>query len=108
MAAVLEQYPIGDRIVRGDPLTIPILFPEDVSAWTWQAQIRATPDSEVAATFTVTPDPDLTSRILLSLSAAETRQLGDGYGWDLASVTPVVRTWIICRALRVEKDYSHA
>jgi hypothetical protein len=70
--------------------------------------VRSTPDSDLTVAFTIAADPaDPTHTILLSLTGAQTRLLQDGDGFDVASVTPVARTWIIVDALRVRKDYSY-
>lgn len=109
--AALSEYPItGDAVVRGDPLTIPVTIDVEgsIATWTWRAQVRSVPDGDLVTTFAITTDPDDAHTLLLSLTAAQTALLAEGMGFDLEQLTPVVRTWWICTALRVVKDYSHA
>lgn len=107
---IIDQYPAGaDPIVRGDELTIPITFSFDISGWEWIAQTRPTPDDEAEIPFAVAADiDDPTHKLLLSLTPEQTALLHDGDGWDLQSTVPVAYTWVLCKALRVQKDYSRA
>lgn len=107
--AATSEYPVkGDPLVRGDPWAIPvqIVTEEDTSTWTWRAQLRSTPDSSTSIAFTVDPDPEVEGRFYLRLTSAQSAQVGDGWGFDLEQLTPRVRTWWICPAVHVEKDYS--
>jgi hypothetical protein len=108
--AAHTEYPVdGDPIVRGDPLTIPVVFPgeTDVTEWSFRAYVRASPDGELVTAFGIEPDPDALNGILLTLDEDQTRLLQDGYGFDLEELAPVSRTWFICTAMRVERDYSY-
>lgn len=107
---IIDQYPAGsDPIVRGDDLTIPITFSFDITDWEWIAQTRPSPDDEAEIPFTVEADPDDPAhKLRLSLTSEQTALLHDGDGWDLQSTVPVVYTWVLCKALRVQKDYSRA
>jgi hypothetical protein len=121
--AVSSEYPIeGDPIVRGDPLTIPIDISvngvaQDVSGWHWRAHIRRSPDAVLVTEFAteaiVPPDGTVPSRLLLSLTSAQTALLRTGMVFDLeqlsdAATPETVRTWWICTKLTVAKDVSHA
>lgn len=80
----------------------------DLSAWTWAAQIRrGGRDGTVLFSFSTSVSTDL-SGVALSLTATQTALLKDGDCFDLAEVTPTVRTWWIVSAIRMEKDVSHA
>lgn len=106
MAAISAQYPInGDPFVRGDPMYIPVTIgvEDDISAWTWRAQVRSTPDGDLAATFTITRDDHT---LTLFLDGDETALLDDGMGFDVEQLTPTQRTWWIVDALRMRKDFS--
>jgi hypothetical protein len=122
--AAISQYPVkGQKIVRGDPLTIPVRIklddgtPVDVSDWMWRAQIRRSYDGTHLDDFTIsvdTPeDETVPCRVLLDLSAEQTTRLKEGYVFDLeqleAAATPTitVRTWWIVTKLLVQKDVSH-
>jgi hypothetical protein len=123
MAAVTE-YPVnGTKVVRGDPLAIPVTIkikgvPEDVSAWVWRAQIRRSYDGTHLDDFAINVDvPDgetVPCRVLLELTGEQTTHLKEGYVFDLeqldmaATPTVTVRTWWIVTKLHVQKDVSHA
>lgn len=74
--------------------------PFDLTGYEVLAQIRqSTADSsDVAATFTVTPDPDLTDQVVLTLLPDETRPLvKSSYRWDLELTAPDLRVQTITR-----------
>jgi hypothetical protein len=122
VAVITEQFPItGSPIIRGDPLTVPVNIkvrgvPEDVSGWTWRAQIRRSYDSALIDEFAIeviTPEGGtVPSQILLSLDTFQTKTLKTGYVFDLEQLienaTPETwRTWWIVKSIVVQKDVSH-
>ena len=123
MAVITDEFPIvGSPIIRGDPLCIPVNIkvrgvPEDVSGWTWRAQIRRSYDAALVDEFTievVTPiDGTVPNQVLLSLDTFQTATLKSGYVFDLEQLiehaTPETwRTWWIVKRINVHKDVSHA
>lgn len=120
--AAISVYPIeGNPIVRGDPLCIVVDIaingiPQDVSAWAWRAHIRRSADSTLITEFTIEattpPDGLVASRLLLSLTPAQTRLLRTGMVFDLEQITnhatpESIRTWWQVTKLLVNKDVSH-
>lgn len=120
--AASSPYPVeGDPIVRGDPLTIPIDIsvngvPQDITTWTWRAHIRRSADAALIMEFSFAvdtpPNGTVPSRLLLSLTPEQTRNLRTGMTFDLeqlaSAATPTpIRTWWICTKLNVVKDISH-
>jgi hypothetical protein len=78
------------RIVRGDDFQIRLAFatadddPLDISGWTLGAQMRATYQGQLLATFTLDDTALPAGEINLSLPAAVTSTIGEGvYPWDL-------------------------
>lgn len=120
--AASSVYPIeGNPIIRGDPLTIPVDISvngvaQDVSAWVWRAHIRRSADSALITEFTIEaiipPNGLVASRLLLSLTPAQTRLLRTGMVFDLEQITSgatpeSIRTWWQVSKLIVSKDVSH-
>lgn len=109
MAAILDQYPEAEPIVRGDPLDVLLtVVGQNISTWTWQAQVRSGPDGEVVASFTSAPVVGHTDQVVFSLTGTQTRLLKPTMGFDIACVTPTPRTIVVVRSLYLERDYSHA
>lgn len=109
MAAIIDQYPVDEAIVRGDPLDILLtVHGQNISGWTWQAQVRDGPNGDVVAAFTTAPVVGHTDQVVLSLTPTQTRLLKPSMGFDIAVVTPVPRTLVVVRSLYLERDYSHA
>lgn len=101
---------------RGDTRELTLTFadtstppaPVDMSAWTWEAQIRATKDEpdSVIATITVDDADANIGTLVLTLSADESANLVTGeaagfasgkatYFWDLQGTQgAVVKTWL--------------
>lgn len=120
--AARSEYPVtGDPIVRGDPLTIPVDITvggvaQDISTWHWRAHIRRSADAALVTEFAISvqtpPGGTVPSRLLLSLTAAQTRLLRTGMVFDLEQLTDAAtpesyRTWWICTKMNVSKDVSH-
>jgi hypothetical protein len=121
--AAISEYPIaGSPIVRGDPLCIPVTIKvkgveQDVTEWTWRAQIRRSYDAALVDEFTIevaTPEESIVPcQVLLSLDTFQTVNLKTGYVFDLEQLidnaTPETwRTWWIVTKMHVHKDVSHA
>lgn len=119
--AASSEYPIeGDPLVRGDPLAIPVDIsingvPQDVSGWNWRAHIRRSPDAalimEFAISTTIPPGGTVPSRVVLSLTADQTRNLRSGMVFDLEQLTDdatptTLRTWWRVTKLHVVKDVT--
>lgn len=120
MAAITEYPLVGGPIIRGDPLVVPVNIkvngvPQDVSAWSWRAQIRRSYDAVLIDEFSIeviTPEGgDVPSQVLLMLDTFQTAKLKTGYVFDLEQLidagTPQTwRTWWICTKITVQKDVS--
>lgn len=109
----ISTYPLHGVLVRGDHITIAVTIqgpdgqPIDVTDWAWQAQIRASPDGDLVATWDITRDSGDPSTIHLDLPPDRSRLLTDGIGFDLQQLSPRTVTWWSVPHLRVIGDYSH-
>lgn len=116
--AALSEYPTTGKIVRGDPLTIPVNItvngvPQDVSTWNWRAQIRTAFDGtlidEFTMTTTVPAGGTVESTVLMNLTGDQTAKLSTGMVFDLEQLDDLgetVRTWWIVTKLNVQLDVS--
>jgi len=69
--------------------------PDDMSAWTWQAQWRLKPAAENFLTLDVDASLAATGVISISASAATTAQMTGSGVWDLQGTRgDEVRTWL--------------
>lgn len=120
MAAISEYPSRGAPLVRGDPVEIPVDItkdgvPQDVSAYTWRAQIRTAFDGALVmefATSVVTPaSGTVPSTVLLTLTDDESRALVTGQVFDLEQLDApdgnTIRTWWICPRINVQRDVSY-
>lgn len=78
---------------RGDDYTLRLEFKDadtnaqlDWSTMSFSAQLRKFEDDVLAATFTVDDTDSDTGVVLLTLTAAETADLGRAYAWDFERV----------------------
>lgn len=115
MGAVVSEFPTrkGRTLTRGDQLDIPVTIkiegvPQDVSGWTWRAQVRTFVDSpEVVFEFDVIDGDNPTEgEILLHAEPEDSALLASGMTFDLEQLTPVQRTLWIVTCLHVTKDIS--
>lgn len=101
------------QLVAGDGYSLPISCVDsdgdalDQSAYTWRAQIRTRHTSTTATDFTVV-NGGATGIVTLSLTAVQTRALGDGsFVWDAErQVTGSDPATVIRGAVRVLPDVT--
>jgi hypothetical protein len=116
--AAMSQYPTEGALVRGDPVSIPVNMstdgvPEDMSGFTFRAQIRASFDGPLVTSFTtsiiVPAGGTVPSTVLLELTDDQAELLEDGQVFDVEQRlgTETIRTWWICTKLNVQKDVSN-
>lgn len=123
MAAVNEYPSRAAPLVRGDPVEIPVHIRkngvgQDVSTYTWRAQIRAAFDGTLITEFTTTVmtwpgDTVPNSTVRLTLTDIQSRLLQTGYVFDVEQLDApppagkTIRTWWICPRINVQRDVSY-
>ena len=83
--------------------------PVDVSAATWDCDIRKEPDAlEALATLTVTPVPNATGQVQVTLTATESAKLPPGgpWAWDLQVTMGTQTQTLVAGAVNVTADVS--
>lgn len=104
MSALPATYGAPLRIYAGDDFYQKFDFrnagdqsPMNLSGWTFRAQWRATPNAETAVNFGIDSTDKATGTIVLTLTAAQTREIGQDGVWDLQGTETSggrIRTWL--------------
>ena len=90
-------------IQEGDPAA-----PVDVSARTYTAQIRSTPDGEVVQAFTISMASAASGIVAYSIADADTAVLDGAYVWDFQQSTAGVVRTLMGGSFVVLKDVTRA
>jgi hypothetical protein len=103
------------RMLRGDDFADQVTIKEgdppaavDVSARTYTAQVRSTPDGAVVATFTIDMTSAATGVVGYSLPDTTTDDLSGSYVWDFQQSTGGVVRTLMGGAFVVDKDVTRA
>lgn len=103
------------RITRGDDFADQVTIKEgvpavavDVSARTYTAQVRSTPDGLVIATFAIDMTSAATGVVGYTLADTVTDDLSGSYVWDFQQSTAGVIRTLMGGAFVVEKDVTRA
>lgn len=123
MGAYISEYPYDADptnrtkfIVRGDPHTAYLLVKrngveQDITAWSWRAQVRRGADGpllfEMTTSVDIPPNGTVPCRLVLHMDEDMTVLLKTGYTFDVEQLTPDHRTWWIVKKMHVTKDVSH-
>ena len=103
------------KIVRGDDFADVVTIkegdpsmPADVSARTYAAQVRSTPDGEVVASMAVDMSSAASGEVGYSVADTLTALMSGQYVWDFQQTTSGVIRTLMSGAFTVEKDVTHA
>lgn len=97
-------------VYGGDDLTFPTYIiedpdgtPVDLSSWTWTAQWRQYATSTTAVTLDVDDTDADVGEIIISATAAQTRDMRGSGVWDLQGVlSGTTKTWLVGKTTYVE------
>lgn len=103
-------------IVRGDDFADQVTIKEggppavavDVSARTYTAQVRATPDGVVVATFSIDMASAASGVVGYTLADTVTDDLAGTYVWDFQQVTGTITRTLMGGSFTVLKDVTRA
>jgi hypothetical protein len=103
------------KIMRGDDFADVVTInegdpsaPVDVSARTFTAQLRSTPDGTVVASFSIDMTSAASGEVGYSLADTTTDDLSGSYVWDFQQDTAGVVRTLMGGAFVVEKDVTRA
>lgn len=103
------------KIVRGDDFVDVVTIKEgepaaavDVSARTYTAQVRSTPDGDVVVAMSIDMSSAASGEIGYAISDTDTAEMSGQYVWDFQQSTAGVVRTLMAGTFTVEKDVTRA